>query len=281
MIVRKIKSKRRISAHVVKAEIEVELGMTLNGNTIRNRAHEVGLFGRVARKKPLVNKVNRGKRLKFARDMLKKPIEFWETVILSDESKFNLFGSDGKVMVWRTLKEEYDPHCIVPTVKHGGDSVTVWSCFTRSGIGKMRILDRNMDRLYYRDILEKYLLPSVKKFNLGPDFFFMHDNDPKHTSALIKAWLKEQKIPTLSWPSSSPDLNPIEHLWDELERRVKKHQLKNIQQLQVLLKDEWNQIEPTVFQKLVDSVPSRLQECIKVKGYPTILKSLYHSFFVI
>ena len=97
----------------------------------------------------------------------------------------------------------------------------------------------------------------------------MHDNDPKHTSALIKDWLKEQKIPTLSWPSSSSDLNPIEHLWDELERRVKKHQLKNIQQLQVLLKDEWNQIEPTVFQKFVDSVPSRLQECIKMKGYPT------------
>ena len=74
MIVSKIKFNRRISAHVVKAEIEVELGMTLNANTIRNRAHEAGLFGRVARKKPLVNKVNRGKRLKFARDMLKKPI---------------------------------------------------------------------------------------------------------------------------------------------------------------------------------------------------------------
>ena len=221
--------------------------MTLNGNTIRNHAHEARLFGRVARKKPLVNKVNRGKRLKFARDMLKKPIGFWETVVWSDESKFNLFGSDGKVMVWRTPKEEYDPHCIVPTVKHGGDSVTVWSCFARSEMGKMCILARNIDRFYYRDILEKYLLPPIKKFNLGPDFFFMHDNDPKHTSALIKDWLKEQKIPTLSCPSSSPDLNPIEHLWDELERRVTKHQLKNIPQLQVLLKDE----------------------CIKMKGYPT------------
>ena len=112
MIVRKIKSNRRISAHVVKAEIEVELGMTLNANTIRNHAHEAGLFGRVARKKPLVNKVNRSKRLKFARDMLKKSIRFWETVIWSDESKFNLFGLDGKDMVWRTPKEKYHLHCV-------------------------------------------------------------------------------------------------------------------------------------------------------------------------
>ena len=111
MIVRKVKSNRRISAHVVKAEIEVELGMTLNANTIRNHAHEAGLFGRVARKKPLVNKVNRDKQLKFARDTLKKPIGFLETVIWSVESTFNLFCSDGKVMVWRTPKEEYDPHC--------------------------------------------------------------------------------------------------------------------------------------------------------------------------
>ena len=56
MIVRKIKSNRRISARVIKAEIEVELGMTSNTNTIRNRAHEAGLFGRVTRKKPLVNR---------------------------------------------------------------------------------------------------------------------------------------------------------------------------------------------------------------------------------
>ena len=59
----------------------------------------------------------------------------------------------------------------------------------------------------------------------------MHDNDPKHTSGLVKDWLKQKTIQTLSWPSFSPDLNPIENLWDELERRVKKHQPKNLPEL--------------------------------------------------
>ena len=94
--------------------------------------------------------------------------------------------------------------------------MTVWRCSTRKGIGPLCVLDRVMDRFYYRDILEQYLLPSIKSFQFGKEFAFMQDNDPKHTSGLIKGWLKEKKAQTLPWPSFSPDLNPIEHLRDEL-----------------------------------------------------------------
>ena len=92
--------------------------------------------------------------------MLKKPIGFRVAVMWSVESKVNLFGSDGKVIAWRTPKEEYDLDCILPIVKHYDGSVTAWSCF------------RNMDRFYYRDILEKYLLPSIKRFKPEQDFFY-------------------------------------------------------------------------------------------------------------
>ncbi len=119
----------------------------ISASTVRRRAHEAGLFGRVARKKPYVNKMNRIKRLKYAKEMLKKSIDFWDTVVWSDESKFNLFGSDGKVMVWRSPKEKFDPKCIIPTVKHGGGSVTVWGCFTKKERENC-ILDRIMDRFY-------------------------------------------------------------------------------------------------------------------------------------
>ena len=97
----------------------------------------------------------------------------------------------------------------------------------------------------------------------------MHDNDRKHTSGLVKDWLKQKAIQTLPWPSFSPDLNPIENLWDELERRVKKHQSKNLQELELQLTQEWNNNELLVLGKLVDSVASRLYECVKMKGYPS------------
>ena len=83
LIQRKAKIDRRKSASTVKVEIENELGISLNVDTIRNRANEARLFGRVARKKPYVNKINRGKRLKFAKEILEKLSSFSERVILS------------------------------------------------------------------------------------------------------------------------------------------------------------------------------------------------------
>ena len=76
-----------------------------------------------------------------------------------------------------------------------------------------------MDRFLYSEILRKNLLQSCQKLSL---FVFQHDNDSKHTAGLVKDWLKQKKIETLNWPPFSSDMNPIEHFWDELERRMKK-----------------------------------------------------------
>ena len=53
------------------------------------------------------------------------------------------------MMVWRTPREQFHPKYTVPTVKHAGGSVMVWSCFIRRRIGKLCVLDRIMDRFYF------------------------------------------------------------------------------------------------------------------------------------
>ena len=111
----------------MKVEIENELGISLRVDTIRNRAHEARLFGRVARKKPYMNKINRGKRLKFVKEMLKK----LSCVLFGPTSE------NSTPMVWRTRLEEFDPKCTVSTVKHGDGSVMVWGCFTRRRVRKL------------------------------------------------------------------------------------------------------------------------------------------------
>ena len=78
LIQRRLKLGRRKSASMAKIEIENERRISLHVDTIRKRVHEVG---RVARKKPYVNKINRGKRFKFAKEMLEKPVDFWINVV--------------------------------------------------------------------------------------------------------------------------------------------------------------------------------------------------------
>ena len=147
----------------MRIDIESELGITISEQTVRRRLHEIGLKGRVTRKKPYVNKVNRGKRLEYAKTYREKPLGYWDNVLWTDESKFNLFGSDGKVMVWRTPKEELDPKCTVPTVKYGGGNVKCWGCFSSCSVGNLVFIDGNMTGEVYRDILQKNLFESIKK----------------------------------------------------------------------------------------------------------------------
>ncbi|CAM4749411.1 unnamed protein product [Rotaria magnacalcarata] len=134
---------RRISSSTIKAELQSELNITISESTTKRRAHEAGFYGRAARKKPYINRLNLTKRLEYARTYREKPLVFWNDVIWPDESKFNLFRSVGKIMTWRT-PEEFNIQCAVPTVKDGGGSVMYWGCFSSSEADNLVFIDKNM-----------------------------------------------------------------------------------------------------------------------------------------
>ena len=83
-------------------------------------------------------------------------------------------------------------------------------------------------------------------------------------------WLNRNEVERLHWPLFSPDLDPIEHLWDEVERRLKKKQPKTQDELkEKSLIEVWHGIELPTLKKLVASVLNRLNEVIQTNGYPT------------
>ena len=96
-----------------------------------------------------------------------------------------------------------------------------------------------------------------------------HDNDPKHGAHIVTKWLDEKGVERVKWPSFSPDLNPIEHIWDEVERKMRKEKPKNEFELKQVLLKVWYNIGNDVTKKLVDSVRNRLHEVIRMNGYLT------------
>lgn len=241
--------------------------------TVRRILRQNGLHGRKPRQKPLISVVNEQKRLEFARKHEKDDDAFWDRVLFSDESKFNLYGCDGRGYVWRQNNEALKKENLRPTVKHGGGNVMVWGCMSSGGVGQLVFIDEKMDRHLYRKILEENLQPSVARLGLPSDWIFQQDNDPKHTALDVKTWLLYRVPHQLHSPPQSPDLNPIEHLWDELDRRIRVPEVRcritSKDTLKTVLREAWDDISPEVTRNLVRSMPRRLQAVIAAKGGPT------------
>ena len=117
--------------------------------------------------------------------------------------------------------------------------------------------------------LNEVLLPIVVPLARDEDLIFQDDNARPHRSTTVVSTVTRLGIETLDWPARSPDLSPIEHAWDELGRRVRERYATPPPSLDVLaerLREQWENLENAFIQKLCDSIPSRLNECLRARG---------------
>ena len=98
----------------------------------------------------------------------------------SDESKFEIFGSNLHAFVRCRVGERMISACVVPTVKHGGGGVIVWGCFAGDTVSDLFRIHGTLHQHGNHSILKQYAIPSGLHL-VGLSFVFQQDNDPKHT----------------------------------------------------------------------------------------------------
>ena len=218
-----------------------------------------------ARKKPMLNALQKDKRIKFCKKYLAWNEEQWKTVLWSDEATFTITGTPSSRVYRRPGSDPLDPKFTSKFVKHPA-SLMVWGCFTYHGVGELVILPANekVNQNNYLELLSDVLCDSFEKTKAK---VFMQDSAPAHVAKTVTKWLTDCEVPFFrDWPGNSPDINPIENLWSHMKKQLRGMDTSSVPKLEDAVKQLWASFSPSYLQNLASSVPKRLKEIVKRKG---------------
>ncbi len=207
--------------------------------TVRNRLREVHLHARHPHRG--LTTVRHRNRLEWANAHIRWHLSLWWGVLFTDESRFSLYRADGRQHVWRCVGERFADVNVVDRMAHGGGGVMVWAGVCYGQRTQVHFIDGILNPQRYRDeILRPIVVPFIRDHHL----MLQHDNARPHVARICKQFLEAENIPVLAWPAYSPDMSPIEHVWDALDQRIRQRfpVPANIQQLLTAIEEEWTNI---------------------------------------
>ena len=141
----------------------------------------------------------------------------------------------------------------------------VWGGISHGVKSLLIVVPGNLTAVRYRDeILRPIAVALVQQHQMT----FQHDNARPLVARVCQDFLANNNIVPLDWPPYSPDLSPIEHLWDELDRHVRRRRIipDILGQLQTALLEEWENIPMRKINALVNSMQMRIRAVINARG---------------
>ncbi|GFY06819.1 transposable element Tcb2 transposase [Trichonephila clavipes] len=259
---------RRQTAGEIARHTTQATGRPISCFTVARRLHGGGLFARRPVRCVPLTPAHRRRRSLWCREHRNSGDNEWGRVLFTDESRFSLSSDSHRILIWRERGSRNHPSNIIERDKYGGLGVLIWGGIMLGSRTYLHIFDAGSvnGTRYCNEIL----LPYVRLFRgaMGLQFLFMDDNAPFHRTVAAKQLLESEDIEIMDWPARSPDLNPIEHVWDFLGRRLAARTLPPvmIRELRLALQDEWAAMLQQLIDTLILSMGRRCETCLALRG---------------
>ncbi|GFV35803.1 transposable element Tc1 transposase [Trichonephila clavipes] len=261
-IVLSAKRNRRTTAQQVANQFLAVSGKEISRKTVARRLRGGGLYAR----RPVVGvpltRQHRTARLQWCREYHNWTEQDWACVLFSDESMFSLSSDCRRQLIWRECGTAYRPENIQEKDRYPTCSIIVWAGIMINGCTRLHVVaSGNMTGQRY---IDEVLLPHLRLFHgaVGDKFVFMDDNATCHRTLAVHDCLHSEGIQRLVWPARSPDLNPIENVWDALGRQVAGRNYPPTR----ALTEEWDILPQQLLNNVVQSMVRRVECCITLHG---------------
>jgi transposase len=237
----------------------------MSTRTVINRLNSAGLKSRRVIKRPLL--VDRHRRSRLAWCLARRcwNLRTWRKIHWPDESRFLLHVTDGRMRVWR--------HSLYPK-EHPGNCPLRWrlsnglGCISHESKLDLVTIQGNLTSdQYIREVLQPVVVPHFDNHPLATRPVYMDDNARPHRSRAVTAYLQSETVTSL-FLGQPWDLNPIEHIWDMLGRRMQAREppVQNIRQLEAALHREWQQLSQQDIRCLTGGMRRRVEVVIEARG---------------
>eukprot|EP00834_Sanchytrium_tribonematis_P005680 NODE_361_length_8796_cov_0.460274.p1 type:complete len:337 gc:universal NODE_361_length_8796_cov_0.460274:4499-3489(-) len=212
----------------------------------------------------LLNKEQRKKRVNWCKKYKNYDFNY---VLFSDESYLELDNSGGCTTV-RMKGEPVKEWDKVKTRKFP-PKMLLWAYIHAGGGGSIVVSDGTVNAVTYEAILRESFLPNYR-FLEEHGYVLQQDNASAHTAEIVTDFLDENGIDVIEWPPNSPDLSPIENIWAYLKKAIgERGTPENFDELLKWVTEMWDEICEKHCPKLYESIPRRIEMCLKNNGNTT------------